>query len=274
MEAAIEAAKSAVSVYGLSVLAALVIFFVGKWLARMLTNVLKKMMTRAGTDETLIGFVGSIAYVALMVFVVIAALSELGVETTSFAAVLAAAGLAIGLALQGSLSNFASGVMLILFKPFKAGDFIEAAGTSGVVEEIQIFSTRLRTGDNKQLFVPNGAIFSGTITNYSTKPTRRVDMVFGCGYDDDLLAAKKLLMDIVEGDERILADPAPVVAVNELADSSVNFVVRPWVNAADYWNVYFDFHEQVKLRFDEAGISIPYPQSDVHMHAVEQAKAA
>ena len=266
MESITQTAQEILSVYGFSVVAAIAIFFIGKWLARVLTNVLTRMMKRAGTDETLVAFVTNLAYIAMMVFVVIAALSELGVETTSFAAVLAAAGLAIGLALQGSLSNFASGVMLILFKPFKTGDFIEAAGTSGIVEEIQIFSTKLRTGDNKQMFVPNGAIFGGTITNYSTKPTRRVDMVFGCGYDDDLKAAKQLLNDIIAADERILADPAPVVAVSELADSSVNFVVRPWVNAADYWNVYFDIHEQVKLRFDEAGISIPYPQTDVHLH--------
>ncbi len=271
MEAMVNTAKEVVSVYGLSVIAAIAIFIIGKWLARVLTNTLTKMMTRAGTDATLIAFATNIAYVAMMVFVVIAAMSKLGVETTSFAAVLAAAGLAIGLALQGSLSNFASGVMLILFKPFKTGDFIEAAGISGEVEEIQIFSTKLRSGDNKQLFVPNGAIFSGTIVNYSTKPTRRVDMVFGCGYDDDLRAVKALLKDIIDSDERILAEPAPVIAVTALADSSVNFAVRPWVNAADYWAVYFDVHEQVKLRFDAAGITIPYPQRDVHVH---QSRAA
>jgi small conductance mechanosensitive channel len=271
MDTVIKTAQESVVTYGLSVIAAIAIFLVGKWLARILANTLTHMMKRAGTDDTLVSFVANIAHVAMMVFVVIAAMSELGVETTSFAAVLAAAGLAIGLALQGSLSNFASGVMLILFKPFKTGDFIEAAGTSGIVEEIQIFSTKLRSGDNKQLFIPNGAIFGGTITNYSTKPTRRVDMLFGCGYDDDLKAAKQLLNDIIAKDGRILAEPAPVIAVSELADSSVNFVVRPWVNAADYWNVYFDTHEQVKLRFDEAGISIPYPHTDVHLHQSEAA---
>lgn len=177
-----------------------------------------------------------------------------------------AAGLAIGLALQGSLSNFASGVMLIIFKPFRAGDFVEAGGASGTVEEIQLFATQFRTGDNKVIHVPNGAIFGGNIVNYSARDTRRVDMVFGCGYGDDIIAAKQLLRSMLEEDPRVLADPAPTVAVLELADSSVNFAVRPWVKASDYWPLWFDMHEQVKLRFDAAGLNIPYPQADVHLH--------
>ena len=257
--------------WGLKLVYAIVTFYVGKWLAGILSRMLGRIISKTGTDETLAKFVTSISYVAMVAFVAIAAIAHLGVQTTSFIAVLGAAGLAIGLALQGSLSNFASGVMLILFKPFKAGDFIEAGGAAGTVEEIQIFSTQMRTGDNKVIFIPNGTIFGGNIVNYSTRDTRRVDLVFGCGYDDDVRAAKALLEEIVKADDRVLADPAPVVAVLELADSSVNFAVRPWVNSSDYWGVYFDLHEQVKLRFDEAGISIPYPQQDVHMHEVKAA---
>jgi len=219
----------------------------------------------------LVGFGRNIIYMALFVFVVLAALNQLGVETTSFIAVIGASGLAIGLALQGSLSNFAAGVMLVFFRPFKVGDFVEAGGTSGTVEEIMLFTTLLSTPDNKAVFVPNGSIISGNIINYSRHDTRRVDMVFGCSYDDDMILAKKLLTDIIEVDHRILKDPAPTIAMRELADSSVNFVVRPWVKSADYWSVFDDIHEQVKLRFDAEGLSIPYPQSDVHVHEAKQA---
>lgn len=251
--------------YGVKILLALVIFLVGKWLARMLVNAVKRGMNRAKVDETLVGFIGNIAYAVLMIFVVLAALNQIGVETTSFIAILGAAGLAVGLALQGSLSNFAAGVMMIIFRPFKVGDFIEAGGTSGVVEEINIFTTRLRTGDNKTMFVPNGNIMGGNITNVSAKPTRRVDMTFGIGYGDDIKKAKEVLADILAKDTRVLADPKPLIAVAELADSSVNFAVRPWVNSGDYWGVFFDTHEQVKLRFDAEGISIPFPQTDIHL---------
>ena len=257
--------------YGLKVIAALVILIVGKWLSRLLSNWLKRAMSRAGTDATLVSFVSNITYVALFAFTVVAALGQLGIQTASFVAIIGAAGLAIGLALQGSLSNFAAGVMLILFKPFRVGDFIEAGGTAGSVEEIKIFSTKLRSPDNKTIYVPNGQVYSGVITNYSEKETRRVDLVFGCGYEDDIKKAKDLLTSIVNQDPRILRDPAPTVAVLELADSSVNFVVRPWVKTSDYWAVHFDLHEQVKLRFDAEGISIPYPQQDVHMHHIKAA---
>jgi small conductance mechanosensitive channel len=257
--------------WGLKVAYALAIFIVGRWLARVLSRALGRVIARTQVDDTLIGFVTNISYVGMVAFVVIAALAELGVQTASFIAIIGAAGLAISLALQGSLSNFAAGVILILFKPFKVGDFIEAGGTSGTVEEIQIFCTQMRTGDNKVQFVPNGTVFGGNIVNYSMRDTRRVDMVFGCGYDDAIVAVKSLLESILAADERVLQDPAPTIGIVALADSSINFAVRPWVNAADYCGLYFDVHEQVKLRFDAAGLNIPYPQTDVHVH---QSKAA
>jgi len=200
-----------------------------------------------------------------MVFVFIAALGTLGVETASFAAVIAAAGLAVGFALQGSLSNFAAGVMLIIFRPFKAGDFVEAGGAMGAVEAVNIFNTIMKSPDNKKVIIPNSKITGDSIVNYSAQDTRRVDMVFGIGYDDDIRKAKSTLEQILASDERVLKDPAPTVAVSELADSSVNFVVRPWVKTADYWGVFFDITEKVKLTFDEQGISIPFPQRDIHM---------
>lgn len=242
------------------------IFFGGLWLAKKLKSVLQTQLVKRGTDEMLAGFCASIAHILLTAFVIIAALNQLGVQTTSLVAIIGAAGLAVGLALQGSLSNFASGVMIIAFRPFTVGDFVEAGGVSGTVEGIQIFSTQMKTGDNKTVIVPNASITGGSITNYSAKETRRVDLVFGIGYEDDLLKAKQLLEDIVKSDERILDDPAPLIAVSELADSSVNFVVRSWVKSSDYWAVYFHLNETVKLRFDKEGISIPYPQQDVHMH--------
>jgi len=253
--------------WGINIVMALAIFIVGKMLAGILTNIAKSLMTKAKVDALLVNFIGSIIRTVLILFVVIAALDQLGVDTTSLIALIGAAGLAIGLALQGSLQNLASGVMLIIFRPFKNGDFIEAAGVSGVVEEIGIFTTTMRTGDNREIIVPNGELFGGTITNFSARDTRRVDMVFGIGYDDDIRKAKEIIRSILDEDERILKDPEPLIAVAELADSSVNFNVRPWVKSGDYWGVYFDTHEAVKLRFDAEGISIPYPQMDVHQHA-------
>ena len=252
--------------WGINIVMAIVIFMVGKFIAKVLVNIAKKIMTKAKVDSILVNFIGSIISTILLLFVVIASLDQLGVDTTSLIALIGAAGLAIGLALQGSLQNLASGVMLIVFRPFNDGDFIEAAGVTGVVETIGIFTTTMRSGDNREIIVPNGAIFGGTITNYSRRTTRRVDMVFGIGYDDDIKKAKDILNRILEEDERILEDPAPVVAVAELADSSVNFNVRPWCATSEYWNVYFDTHEKVKLAFDAEGLSIPYPQMDVHQH--------
>ena len=242
----------------------------GIWLAKQIKKYVVLIMERRNIDALLASFSSNIVYVALVAFVVIAALSQLGIQTTSFVAIIGAAGLAIGLALQGSLANFASGVMIIAFRPFKVGDFIEAGGVAGVVEGIQIFSTQMRTGDNKAIIIPNSGITSGNITNYSAKDTRRVDMVFGIGYGDDIKKAKDILMELITDDERILKDPEPLVAVSELGDSSVNFVVRPWVNSADFWGVKFDYTEAVKLRFDKEGISIPFPQQDVHLHKVEK----
>lgn len=255
--------------WGLNILFALLIFIIGKYLVGVITRLVKKLMEKAHMDKILVNFIGSIIKSVLLLFVVIAALDQLGVNTTSLIALIGAAGLAIGLALQGSLQNLASGVMLIVFRPFKDGDFVEAGGTMGVVEEIGIFTTKMRTGDNKEVIVPNGQIFGGIITNYSKRDTRRVDMVFGIGYGDDILKAKEVINGIIEADERILKDPAPLVAVAELADSSVNFNVRPWVKSADYWSVYFDLNEKIKLAFDMNGISIPFPQMDVHLEKAD-----
>lgn len=260
-----EMVQALAAAYGLKVIAAIVIFVIGKWLSGVLSRAVGKAMRRAQTDEMLVKFVVNLAYAALLAFVVLAALAQLGIQTTSFIAIVGAAGLAIGLALQGSLSNFAAGVMLIIFRPFKVGDFIEAAGTSGVVEEILIFSTKMKSPDNKQLYVPNGSILSGTIVNYSAKDQRRVDLVFGCGYGDDIKKAKALLEEIVTGNALVLDDPVPTIGVLELGDNSVNFAVRPWVKTGDYWDAYFQITEAVKQRFDEAGISIPFPQRDVHL---------
>jgi small conductance mechanosensitive channel len=252
--------------WGINIVMAIAIYIIGKMVVSVLVNVLSKVMTRSQYDDMLIDFVKAIARAVLMLFVIIAALDQLNVNTTSLAAILAAAGLAIGLSLQGSLQNFAAGVMLLVFKPFKAGDFIEAGGAMGVVKSISIFTTVMTTGDNKEIIIPNGGIYGGNITNYSAKETRRVDMVVGIGYDSDLKKAKEILKEMLAADERVLKDPSPTVAVAELADSSVNFVVRPWVATADFWAVKFDFTEAIKLRFDAEGISIPFPQMDLHVH--------
>jgi small conductance mechanosensitive channel len=243
---------------------AIVILVVGRIAVKWLVKLVRKLMIRAELDPILVNFLSSIANAVLLLFVFIAALDQLGVDTTSLIAILGAAGLAIGLALQGSLQNFAAGVMLIVFRPFKLGDFIEAGGVVGVVEKISIFSTEMKTGDNREIIVPNGQIYSGAITNYSARETRRIDMVFGIGYNDDIRKAKQIMMDILEAHELVLKDPAPVILLAELADSSVNFNVRPWVNSGDYWPVRSDLIEKIKLAFDENGISIPYPQMDVH----------
>jgi small conductance mechanosensitive channel len=202
----------------------------------------------------------------LLAFVIIAAISQIGVQTTSLIAVVGAAGLAVGLALQGSLSNFASGVLIVLFRPYKVGDFVEAAGISGAVEAVQILTTVLKTGDNKRVIVPNSQIMDSVITNYSANKRRRIDMVIGVSYDDDLNKVRKTLKELVAADERILTDPTCTIAVAELADSSVNFVLRPWVITADYWDVKFDLTEAIKIRFDDVGISFPFPQQDVHLY--------
>ncbi|MEJ2199638.1 MAG: mechanosensitive ion channel [Desulfuromonadaceae bacterium] len=251
--------------YGLRLLGALAILLLGKWLARFLTGMLRRLMITRRVESTLISFSCNMVYATLITFVVIAAINQLGVQTTSFIAVLGAAGLAIGLALQGSLANFAAGVMILLFKPFKVNDFIEAGGVLGIVEDLHIFTTQIRTADNKTIFVPNGKLAGDNIINYSQKPNRRIDLVIGVAYDADLRRTKEVLLDIIRQDQRILGDPAPLVAVLELADSSVNLVVRPWVKTAQYWDVYFDLVEAIKARLDQEGIGIPFPQRDVHL---------
>ena len=254
-----------------SLILAILVYVIGKMVVKQVTKLVVKLMEKSKVDATLTKFISNVVYALLLVLVVLAALGQLGVDTTSFMAIIAAAGFAIGFALQGSLGNFAAGVMLIVFKPFKIGDLVEAGGTLGVVEEISVFTTILKSGDNKWICVPNGGITSGNIVNYSAKPTRRVDMVFGCGYDDDLKAVKAYLEETVKAHPKVLADPAPTIAVSELGDSSVNFVVRPWCNTADYWTVWFDLHEQIKVGMGEKGFNIPYPTHDVHVHQASNA---
>lgn len=256
--------------FAIKLIVALAIIFIGKIVANLIRQGVIKVMHHKGMDASIISFISSLLYGMLFFIVIVAAISHLGFNTTSLVAIVGAAGLAIGLALQGSLSNFASGVLLIVLKPFKAGDFIEASGVSGIVEKILIFSTQLRTGDNKTVIIPNGAITSGTITNYSTKPTRRIDLIIGVSYNADLAKTKALLLEIVSADERVLKDQAVTVGVSELADSSVNFVVRPWVNSADYWPTYFTLLEKIKTELDNAGIEIPFPQLSIHMNKEEK----
>ena len=251
--------------FAIQALVAIVIFYVGRIIARAITKGIRSLMQAQGVDKILESFVSNLAYWALMTFVIIAAINQLGVQTTSLIAIMGAAGLAIGLALQGSLANFAAGVLIVMFRPYRVGDFVEAAGISGSVVQVQILTTILKTGDNKQIVVPNGQIMGSIITNYSANKTRRVDMVVGVSYEDDIDKVRSTIEELVAADERILDDPACLIAVSELADSSVNFVVRPWVDSADYWGVKFDFTEAIKKRFDKEGISFPYPQQDVHI---------
>ena len=252
--------------WGTKVIVAIAVFVIGKWVVRRIANVAGRIMDKSGVDPMLIGFLRNILYFALLTAVIIAAVDLAGVPTTSFIAVMGAAGLAIGLALQGSLSNFSSGVMLIIFRPFKTGDFVEAGGTTGVVETIRIFNTVMRTPDNREIIVPNSQIFNGTITNYSARATRRVDISIGIGYEDDINKAKEIIMSTMKSDNRVLEDPAPVILLVELGDSSVNFAVRPWVKTADYWDVFSDMNQEIKTNLESNGLSIPYPQRDVHLH--------
>ncbi|MEP0071254.1 MAG: mechanosensitive ion channel domain-containing protein [Marinomonas sp.] len=247
----------------------LVIFFIGKFLASKIAKWCENRMLKSSVDKAVAGFTSSILYALMFAAVTLMALGQVGVETTSFIAILGAAGLAVGLALQGSLSNFASGVLIIILRPFKSGDFIDGAGQMGTVDRIELFHTYLKTTDNRVVIIPNSAMMSGSIVNFSREETRRVDMVVGISYDADIRMAKQIMEEIIQADDRILKDPECTIAVSELADSSVNFVVRPWVNAADYWTVRADFLEKVKYAFDERGVGIPYPQMDVHLHKQE-----
>jgi small conductance mechanosensitive channel len=254
-----------VAQYGLNIIAAIVILVVGLWLAKKVKTLFVAALNKKEIDPTLVGFFAGLLHGAVVIFVAIAAISKLGVQTTSFIAVVGAAGLAVGLALQGSLSNFASGVLLIMFKPFVAGNFIKVGGELGSVVQVGILTTELNSPDNVRIIMPNSAIMNSPITNFSYNDTRRVDMVFGVGYGDDLNKAKQILEDLIAADERVLQEPAPVVAVSNLGDSSVDFVVRPWTKASDYWPFKFDFTKAAKEKFDQEGISIPFPQRDVHL---------
>jgi small conductance mechanosensitive channel len=251
--------------YGLKVVGALIIFIVGRWLAKLACQWIEKALLKSRIDKTLATFIKNLANIVMLIIVTMVAVTPLGIETAQFAVALGAAGLAIGLALQGSLSNFASGFLMIIFRPFKVGDFIEAAGIKGTVQEIQIFNTVVNTPDNVRAIIPNAKITDDKILNYTVTGTRRVDLVIGVSYDDDLKKAKSIIEGVLASDDRVLKDPVPKVAVSELADSSVNFVVRPWVNSADYWDVYFEMTAKIKLALDENDITIPFPQRDVHI---------
>lgn len=250
--------------WGLNITLAMAIFLLGRWLAGMIVRFVRRVLARGGMDAILQNFISSILHGALLLMVVVAALDRLGVDTTSLVALIGAAGLAIGLSLQDSLKNFAAGVLLIIFRPFKDGDFVEAAGTQGVVEHINIFSTTLRTPDNREIVVPNGSIYASVITNYSARDTRRIDLIFSIGYGDNIGKAKAVIESVLAGEPRVLQEPAPKIGVAELGASSVDLHVRPWVATGDYFDTMCDLKERIKIAFDEQGITIPYPQMDVH----------
>jgi len=273
MDINVDALWSWVSAYSLNIIGALLIFIVGKWLARRISNLLAKLLEKNNFDLALVSFLTHLTYYALVVLVVVAAAGRLGINTTSFLTVIGAAGLAVGLALKDSLSNFAAGVMIVLFRPFTIGDVVSTAGITAKVEKITIFNTHFCSPDNQLIIVPNNKIIADIITNINAKDTRRIDLTVGISYSDDMAETKEILARLAKEDSRILADPAPFIAVAELADSSVNLVFRPWVKTADYWDVRFDLTEKIKNRLDEAGISIPFPQQDVHLF-VEKEEAA
>lgn len=254
------------SSFGISLFIALFILVIGRQVVKILIKVISSALERSNTEDTVRIFVTNLLNTLLMIVVFIAAINQLGIQTTSIIAVLGAAGLAIGLALQGSLSNFAAGILIVIYRPYKVGDYIQADNHLGTVDDIQIFSTVLKTPDNKLVIVPNGSIMNGSIVNFSNQDKRRVDIIASCSYEDDIDKVKSVLADILSKDDRILSEPMPRIAVSELADSSVNLIVRPWVKNSDYIDVYYSLLEEIKKRFDQEGISIPYPQSDVHIH--------
>ena len=258
------------TLYGLKALAAIAIFIIGRWIAMCLRGLLRRLMLKSHLEETLISFICNLSYDILIVFIIIAALGQLGIQTASFVAVLGAAGLAVGLALQGSLTNFAAGLLLIIFKPFKVGDYVEAGGIGGIVEEIGIFTTEFKSIDGKKIIVPNNKISADTITNYSAKPQRRLNVIASVSYSDDLDKVRNVLEKIIQEESRVLPDPKPMIVVAELGSSSINFAVRPWVKTADYWDVLFAMNETIKKRFDAEGISIPFPQQDVHLYHADK----
>ncbi|WP_299551854.1 mechanosensitive ion channel domain-containing protein [Seonamhaeicola sp.] len=260
-----EIAQNFIVEYGIKVIGAIVIWIVGSWIIKKITKGIGKVMSKNNYDVSLQKFLLNLIGWGLKILLFLAILSQLGIETTSFAAILAAAGLAIGMALQGSLGNFAGGVLIMIFKPFKIGDLIEAQGELGVVKEIEIFTTKILSPTNKEIIIPNGALSNGNITNYSTEGMLRVDLTIGVSYDSDIKQTKEVLMNVLTSNPKVLKDPAPSVSVAELADSSVNFAVRPYATIADYWDVYFGVTEGCKLALDKAGIEIPYPhQVEIH----------
>ena len=262
----IETAQDLLTRFGLKIIAAILIFVIGRWVAKLIKKLLQKTMERTKVDAAVVGFACSLAHAAIMVFVILAALGQIGIQTTSFIAVLGAAGLAVGLALQGSLANFASGVLILLFRPYKLGDFVEAGGATGVVKEIHIFTTTIVTVDNKREIVPNAKMMGDKITNYAAEGTRRVDLTACISYGDSIDTAKAALMDEITKTELVLEDPAPFVGVSAMNDSSIDFAVRPWVKAADYWTVFFALNEAIKKRLEAEGLCIPFPQRDVHVY--------
>lgn len=261
----VDLAIGMVIAYTPKVIGAILVILIGLWIVNRMVTVMARGMERSNTDPTLAKFLKNLVSIGLKVLLFISAAAMIDIQTTSFIAVLGAAGLAIGLALQGSLANFAGGVLVLMFRPYRVGDYIEAQGIGGTVTEIQMLNTIINTPDNKRIIVPNGTISSGIITNYSSEPTRRVDFVFGIGYGDDIRTAREVITGLVEKDERIFDEPGAQIVVSNLGDSSVDITVRVWANAADYWGIKFDLTEQVKLAFDEADISIPFPQRDVHL---------
>ncbi|AZG74102.1 mechanosensitive ion channel family protein [Shewanella livingstonensis] len=268
LDALVEQAPEFLMTYGLKALAAIVIFLIGKYFSGVAKRITTKLLTNRKVDATVVSFVANLAWMLVFVFTIVATLGQVGVQTASLVAVIGAAGLAVGLALQGSLSNFASGVLMVLFRPCRVGDFIEAAGVAGVVDEITIFSTRLRTGDNKMIIAPNSAIMNGTITNYSALEKRRIDLVIGVSYSADIATTKKVIADVLDNNQSVLKDPGYTIGLAELADCSINFVVRPWVNTSDYWPTRFELLEQIKNALDAANIEIPFPQMDLHVKEV------
>ncbi|MGS0694653.1 mechanosensitive ion channel family protein [Shewanella sp. 0m-4] len=265
LQGLMDQAPELIVTYGMKILFAIIIFVIGKFLSNIAKKLTTKLLKKRKVDTTVVSFVANMAWALVFVFTIVATLGQIGVQTASLVAVIGAAGLAVGLALQGSLSNFAAGVLMVLFRPCRVGDYVEAAGIAGTVDEITIFSTRLLTPDNKVVIAPNSAMMNGTIVNYSAMETRRLGLVIGVSYDANLAETKKVLTSILENNQYVLKDPAYTVAVSELADSSVNFVVRPWVNGSDYWPAHFEILEQIKIALDEAGIGIPYPQMDLYV---------
>ncbi|MAY71831.1 mechanosensitive ion channel family protein [Halomonas litopenaei] len=275
VEALVEFASTTGLQFLINLVAAAAIFIIGRWVAKAVHKVVVKGMQRADVEPLLVKFLGNILYALLLTFVILAAISRIGIQTASLIAVIGAAGLAVGLALQGSLANFAAGVMVIIFRPYRIGDYVEAGGVSGTVEDVQIISTELSTPDNRKIIVPNGQMMSGAVVNYSAHATRRVDLTVGVGYDDDIDTVRRVLESVVADDPRVLSEPAPNIRMNAMGDSSITWIVRPWVQASDYWDVYWEMTEEIKRRFDREGISIPFPQRDVHLyhHAKDEPQA-